>query len=164
MEPATLPKENGRIKSTVNLQTIFKNSAKADDKTKEENKVISSPGPDRPVVAAELKLVLEEFAESRKNQAAEYQLLKRDFTIQGNLVTIPLTNSIEEPLLQNIRVQLNTYLRDRLDNHAISVVGALIEAGSKKVAYTNKEKFDHLAEKNPALKELKERLGLDTDF
>ena len=91
-------------------------------------------------------------------------MLRRDFTVQDNLVTIPLTNSIEEPLLQNIRAQLNTYLRDKLHNHLISVVGVLLEAGSKKMAYTNKEKFDHLAEKNPALRELKERLGLDTDF
>lgn len=159
-----LPKGNGRVKSTVNLQTIFKKNPAADDKSKDENKVISSSAADRPIVASELKLVLEEFAESRKNQAAEYQLLKRDFTIEGNLVTIPLTNSIEEPLLQNIRAQLNTYLRDKLDNHLISVVGVLMEAGSKKMAYTNKEKFDHLAEKNPVLRELKERLGLDTDF
>jgi DNA polymerase-3 subunit gamma/tau len=38
------------------------------------------------------------------------------------------------------------------------------EMDVKKMAYTNKEKFDLLAEKNPMLKELKERLGLDTDF
>jgi len=38
------------------------------------------------------------------------------------------------------------------------------EFETKKIAYTNKEKFDHLAEKNPALRELKERLGLDADF
>jgi len=159
-----LPKENGRIKSTVNLQTIFKKNPTTEDKSKDENKVIGDSTPDRPLVAAELKLALEEFAESRKNQAAEYQLFKRDFTVQGNRVTIPLTNSIEEPLLQNIRAQLNAYLRDKLDNHSISVVGVLMEAGSKKMAYTNKEKFDLLAEKNPMLKELKERLGLDPDF
>jgi DNA polymerase-3 subunit gamma/tau len=161
---AALPKENGHIKSTVNLQTIFKNNPKSEDKTKEENKVVNPSGPDRPVVTRELKLALEEFAESRKNQAAEYQLLKRDVSVRDNLVTIPLTNSIEEPLLQHIRTQLNTYLRDKLNNNLISVVGVLMEPGTKKVVYTNKEKFDHLAEKNPALKELKERLGLDTDF
>jgi len=38
------------------------------------------------------------------------------------------------------------------------------ESDKKKIAYTNKEKFDLLAEKNPLLKELKERLGLDPDF
>jgi len=35
---------------------------------------------------------------------------------------------------------------------------------TKKVIYTNREKFEHLAEKNPNLLELKERLGLDPDF
>ncbi len=38
------------------------------------------------------------------------------------------------------------------------------ETDAKRIAYTNKEKFDLLAEKNPLLKEMKERLGLDTDF
>ena len=38
------------------------------------------------------------------------------------------------------------------------------ERQSKKVAYTNKEKFDHLAEKNPVLNQLKEKFGLDADF
>jgi hypothetical protein len=100
----------------------------------------------------------------RKNQVAEYQLLKQDFVFQDNAIIIPLSNAIEEPLLQNIRVQLTTYLRDKLNNSAISVIGVLHEMGSKKAIYTNKEKFDHLAEKNPMLRELKERLGLDTDY
>ena len=43
-------------------------------------------------------------------------------------------------------------------------MGVLELTSSKKVIYTNKEKFDHLAEKNPTLNDLKERLGLDTDF
>ena len=100
----------------------------------------------------------------RKNQVAEYQLLKRGFILQDSLITIALSNPIEEPLLQNIRVQLTTYLRDKLNNSAISVIGVMQEIASKKVVYTNKEKFDHLAEKNPTLRELKERLGLDTDY
>ncbi len=35
--------------------------------------------------------------------------------------------------------------------------------GERKL-FTTKEKFDHLAEKNPVLKEMKDRLGLDPDF
>lgn len=38
------------------------------------------------------------------------------------------------------------------------------EIQAQKIAYTNKEKFDKLAEQNPLLKELKQRLDLDTDF
>ena len=84
--------------------------------------------------------------------------------LQDNLITILLSNPIEEPLLQSIRVQLTTYLRDKLSNSAISVIGVMQEIASKKVMYTNKEKFDHLADKNPMLRELKERLGLDLDY
>jgi hypothetical protein len=111
-----------------------------------------------------LAQVWEEFALLRKGQVAEYQLLKRGFTFVNSLITIPLSNPIEEQLLQNIRVQLTSYLRDKLNNSSISVIGVLEEIGSKKVVYTNKEKFDHLADKNPMLRELKERLGLDTDY
>lgn len=157
---ATLPKGNGRIKSTVDLQNIFKPKP-ADEVAAEK---IPDPANDRPVSADQLKAAMNAFADSRKEQAAEYQLLRRDFTFQDGTVTIALSNTIEEPLLQNIRLQLIAFLRDKLENSTISVVGVLQEAGAKKVVYTNKEKFDHLAEKNPALRELKERLGLDTDY
>jgi hypothetical protein len=32
------------------------------------------------------------------------------------------------------------------------------------MAYTNKEKFEAMAEKNPVLLQLKEKFGLDPDF
>ncbi len=117
-----------------------------------------------PVILNELRHVLQEFAELRKNQQAEYHLLTRNFSFAENVVTLPLSNPIEEPLLQSIKMQLTAYLRDKLNNSSISVRGMLQETEARKVAYTNKEKFDHLAEKNPLLKELKERLGLDPDF
>ncbi len=105
-----------------------------------------------------------EFAELKKTQAGEYNLLKRGFTLNENKVTIPLTNPVEEPLLQSIRTQLTAYLRDKLNNSSISVFGVMQEFETKKIAYTNKEKFDYLAEKNPILLELKERFGLDSDY
>jgi hypothetical protein len=120
--------------------------------------------PDKSIVWEELKSAWEEFAELRKGQLAEYQLLKREFTLGGSLITIPLSNPIEEPLLHNIRVQLTNHLRTKLANNSISVTGLLQAVDSKKVIYTNKEKLDFLIEKNPSLKELKERLGLDPDF
>jgi DNA polymerase-3 subunit gamma/tau len=75
-----------------------------------------------------------------------------------------LANLVEEPLLQGIRTQLTAYLRDKLNNSNINVIGVMQAFETKRVAYTNKEKFDFLAEKNPILLELKERLGLDTDY
>jgi DNA polymerase-3 subunit gamma/tau len=71
---------------------------------------------------------------------------------------------VEEPLLQTIRNPLIEFLRERLKNRSINVTSQIREIQAQKIAYTNKEKFDKLAEQNPLLKELKQRLDLDTDF
>jgi DNA polymerase-3 subunit gamma/tau len=95
---------------------------------------------------------------------AEYHLLNRDFEFNGNQITIHLTNPIEEPLLLSIKTALVEFLRSKLNNNSIQVTSVLQEFQSNKIAYTNKDKFDYLAEKNPILLQLKERFGLDPDF
>jgi hypothetical protein len=95
---------------------------------------------------------------------AEFHLLSREVDLNGSVVTVALANTVEEPLLQSMMTDLVTYLRNRLSNPTIKVESVMKEMDVKKMAYTNKEKFDLLAEKNPILKELKDRLGLDTDF
>jgi len=67
-------------------------------------------------------------------------------------------------MLINIKSELAGFLREKLKNSTIVVVGELKEQEDRKVIYTNREKFDYLVNKNPMLKELKDRLGLDTDF
>lgn len=119
---------------------------------------------DRNVVIDELKMAWDEFTEQRKSQVGEYHLLKQDFDFQNNLITIHLSNAVEEPLLQTIRTPLIEFLRERLSNNSINVTSKLKEVQIQKIAYTNKEKFDKLAESNPILIELKKRLDLDPDF
>jgi hypothetical protein len=80
-------------------------------------------------------------------------------------VIIQLHNHFQETLLDEIRLELLTFLRDRLSNDSIQLGGeikAVVDTG--KMLYTNKEKLDHLMEKNPMVKELKDKFGLDTDF
>lgn len=67
-------------------------------------------------------------------------------------------------MLSNIKTELTGFLREKLRNNTIQVSGRVQTGEEKKIIYTNREKFDFLAEKNPMLRELKERLGLDTDF
>jgi DNA polymerase-3 subunit gamma/tau len=95
---------------------------------------------------------------------AEFHLLSREVDLNGSIVTVALANTVEEPLLQSMMTDLVTYLRNRLSNPTIKVESVMKEVDVKKLAYTNKEKFDLLAEKNPMLKELKDRFGLDPDF
>ncbi|MBL7877713.1 MAG: hypothetical protein JNL53_18760 [Cyclobacteriaceae bacterium] len=96
---------------------------------------------------------------------AEYHLLNQPFTFKNNLINLALTNAIEEPILVSIKPELLTYLREMLSNSSLKIEGVLAEqVNSKRIAYTNKEKFEHLMEKNPLLKDLKEKFGLDPDF
>ena len=104
------------------------------------------------------------FAEQRKKLQAEYQMLSQPYDLKGNHVTIQLLSPVHETMLNNIRLELTAFLREKLKNSSIQVTGQLPTGEEKKVIYTNREKFDFLADKNPMLKELKDRLGLDTDF
>ena len=119
---------------------------------------------DEPYTEAQLKSTWNEFAEQRKKFQAEYQLLTQAYEIQDNQIIVHLHNPVQEGILNNIRSELGAFLREQLRNNSIQVRGELKEGEEKKIRYTNREKFEYLIEKNPLLGELKDRLGLDTDF
>jgi hypothetical protein len=73
---------------------------------------------------------------------AEYHLLNQPFTFKNNIISLALTNAIEEPILVSIKLELLTYLREMLGNNSLQLEGILAEQdNSKRIAYTNKEKF-----------------------
>jgi hypothetical protein len=156
-----ISKEPTRPKTTLNLGNILKPTAKSVE-VQEESKL--APAIDRPLDVEELKQAWNQYAELRKDQVAEYYLLKRGFELKGTELTISLSNSIEEPLLAGMKTNLVTHLREQLKNSSIQVNSILKEISKTRMAYTNKEKFDSLAEKNPLLNVLKEKFGLDPDF
>ncbi|MBS1682075.1 MAG: hypothetical protein JST48_10205 [Bacteroidetes bacterium] len=118
----------------------------------------------RPLSDAQLREAWSDFAKQRKHQLAEFHLLSRTVEVDGSVVTVALANSVEEPLLQSMLPDLLTYLRNRLSNPTIQVESILQKEEVNRIAYTNKEKLDLLVSKNPVIKELKDRLGLDPDF
>ena len=106
-----------------------------------------------------------EFTEKRKMYQAEYHLLMQPYRRKDSAIIIDFHSAIEETLIGNFKSDLCTFLRETLKNNSITITGNLIaEQEGKKIIYTPREKFDFLTEKNPALKELRDRLGLDTDF
>lgn len=148
-------------KATLNLGSIFKRVAEKE--TKMDDKTRHPPSND-PIEDAALQEAWQRFAESKKNQMAEYHLLNRGFVRAGNTLTIHLNNAIEEPLLQSIKTELVSYLREKLNSTSLQLTSHLKQITSTRVAYTNKEKFEAMAGKNPILIQLKEKFGLDPDF
>lgn len=113
----------------------------------------------------QLKDAWQAFSERYKGMQVTYHLLSQGFSFHDNKVIIQLHNHFQETLLDEIRLDLLTFLRDRLGNDSIQLAGeSKATTDEKKILYTNREKLEHLMEKNPIVKELKDKFGLDTDF
>lgn len=85
--------------------------------------------------------------------------LKDDSTI-----LLKLNNAVNIDILDRFRSDLISYLKRQLNNGKITLETEVLKEDTKRMIYTNKDKFDYLAEKNPILNQLRERLGLDPDF
>ncbi len=159
--PASPPSKTSKQKTTFNLNGLLKSPVVP---TVEDKKDTPEPMADEQVDLPSLLKAWAEYAEQRKEQAAEYQFLKREIQFDYPAILITLTNPVEETLLENFRRDFTQFLRDRLKNSQLTIQGILQASAGKKVIYTSKDKFDHLAGKNPHIKDLKDRLGLDWDF
>lgn len=155
--------EKSRFKTAPKTTVKITDLLKVDPKKEQANAEIKAE-PDQPFTPEQLQNVWNEFAEQRKKFQAEYQLLNQAYDLQGSQITVHLYSTVHDLMLGNLKNDLTTFLREKLKNNSILVVGEFKAAEEKKVMYTPREKFDYLVSKNPMLKELKDRLGLDTDF
>lgn len=106
----------------------------------------------------------EEFAVTKRALQAEYHLLSQPFDLSGTKIELHLLSPVQETMLNGFKPDLIGFLRSKLRNDLIQVVGVIREADEKKMIYTPRDKFEYLQGKIPILKEFKDRLGLDTDF
>lgn len=122
----------------------------------------------KPLNITQLRNEWAKFAEQRKmlGKESEFMVLNQEVNLNDDGVTIPLklTNVLQEDLLNSLRPELVQYLRKTLHNHRINVVAKLVREEKQRRLYTPTEKLNYLIEKYPAVRELKDRLGLDPDF
>ncbi len=100
-----------------------------------------------------------------RKKDVEFATLNRNFEVRdGHNIFIKFNNSVQVLTLEGIQQDLVTYLRKSLMNRNINVKGEVELSGEKKMVYTNREKFEYLSDKYPMLRELRDKLDLDTDF
>ncbi len=79
-------------------------------------------------------------------------------------VTITFSSELELTLFEDAKFDFTTFIKEEL-NLPVSISGIVNEALEvERKPYTDREKFEHMARKNPRLLLLKERLGFDTDY
>ncbi len=157
--------EKSRFKSAPKTTVKLTNLLKVEPKKEEEITAAEiQREADQDFTLDSLQLAWKDFAEQRKKFQAEFQMLLQPFDLDKNQIVVHLLNPVQDTMLAGLKSELTTYLREKLKNNSIHISGELREMDQKKMKYTDRDKFDFLLDKNPLLKEMKDRLGLHTDF
>ncbi len=123
--------------------------------------------PDKPVELAELQIAWQAFGKLREAQndsETERMALNRAFELDGLTIRLALDNKLQESALNEIKAELMGYVRKELQNRAIQLEHNVVMADVKKLIYSPQDKFNFLANKNPALHDLRKALNLDVDY
>lgn len=83
---------------------------------------------------------------------------------EGNDITIYLSSQLEGSFLDKFDAELIQFIRAELNNDHISLKREIAQLAEVNKLYTSKDIFEHMVTQNPALQELKDRLGLDFDY
>ncbi len=81
--------------------------------------------------------------------------------LKGTNIHLTFYNQTMKNDLLFEKLDLMNYIRKELNNYDIELVITVNEAEKQKVVYSAQERFEHLAEKNPVLLELKKAFKLD---
>jgi DNA polymerase-3 subunit gamma/tau len=120
-----------------------------------------------PFTPAELALAWDDFAETLKNQYPHlYSTLKnsRPALLEDWNISFTIDNKVLEEELTSHKTEMMEFLRTRLNNFRIRLQTNIAEVQKTRKPYTDREKFDLMAEKNPNLRKLRETLDLDIEY
>ncbi|MBN3035814.1 MAG: DNA polymerase III subunit gamma/tau [Bacteroidales bacterium] len=102
---------------------------------------------------------------TRKDQNMFTMLTKRKpLIVSGNEISFTVDNRIQEDDMKQRSTDLLGFLRKELHNHGIRLQVLVHEKPDQEKPYTPTERYRTMAEKNPALRDLKERLDLEIDY
>lgn len=146
--------------------SIFKRKSAADKAKEEENKVeevMSTAFNEEDLQEAWLA-----YRDKRKDEGVgdmEQLVLNRPIRKEGkHNVLISLASPLETNILERAEQDIVQHLRSKLQNTLVLLEKEVKEQETSKKLYTSKDKFEYMAEQNPVLKEMKERLGLDFEY
>ncbi len=125
-------------------------------------------GPLPPIAPELLQQVWKQLTDERRAQdkMSDYMVLNRPVSAGADhVITLTVDNPVQVVQFNDFRAEFMAELRRRTGHPGLTVqteVATAAPTGRK--LYTSNDKFAYLAEKYPALQEMKQRLGLDADF
>jgi len=83
---------------------------------------------------------------------------------EDDSLLLTLRSELEISIIQKFEDELVQFLRQKLHNDHIRIHKEVEDNQVAKKLYTGQDKYNYMIEQNPALKRLKEKLGLDFEF
>jgi DNA polymerase-3 subunit gamma/tau len=152
----------------VGTPTVTPPTQKAETGRQQSEIPATPTGPLPPIAPELLQQVWKQLADERRAQdkMSDYMVLNRPVSAGADhVITLSLENPVQVVQFNDFRAEFMAELRRRTGHPGLTVqpeVAAAAPTGRK--LYTSNDKFAYLAEKYPALQEMKQRLGLDADF
>ena len=165
--PATKPPvsalpANSKLRTTVNLNARPTTTTVAQVIDEQRSDL-----PDKPFELVELQIAWQAFVKLREAQndsETERMAINRAFELDGITIRLVLDNKLQEAALNDIKAELMGHVRRELQNRTIQLEHSVVIADVKKLIYSPQDKFNFLANKNPALHDLRKALNLDVDY
>ncbi|TAE15441.1 MAG: DNA polymerase III subunit gamma/tau [Bacteroidetes bacterium] len=150
----------GAIGSIGNLQTIKQQAVQQAQEAKEAQ--TKEP---RPLTTELMYKIIDHFLKVQlKNDVRVQKIFVRPPVIKGEYALEFQLTEAEQEIFKPIENAFLILLKKALYTEQASLsVTTYVEKPIRRI-YTNKDKFDYLAEKQPLLQELAEKLGLDIDI
>tara|TARA_S200000501_G_scaffold309051_1_gene298827 strand:- start:6636 stop:8261 length:1626 start_codon:yes stop_codon:yes gene_type:complete len=144
--------------STLSLKSIEKEKDIADEKSNIEEEY----NPQKNITLKEIIEIWKEYTEKQENKgryiiSSILRISEPEF--KDNTVTYSVPNNSTATELENEKQQLILFIRRKL-NSKINFSLKIDKSIDKKVAYTNKEKYELLKKKNPQIEDLKNQFKL----
>lgn len=153
----TKPKKLSRLKSTADLEKEILEEEEAKDAAVE--KASNSLG-NTPYTEKEVKAALLNCGKSMERRTEKY-IVESDFELKDNMLTLFLVNSTLMELFHELKQEILDFIRKDIGNDSLQISAILTAEKKEAKPRTEQEKFKAMLEKNPALKNFKDELGLD---
>lgn len=142
------------------LKSGNKNNQKTENDTVPQNE-------DEPITAEQVRTALFAFAENKQQDGAKQlyvTITKAGFDFTNETLQLSLSNETQREQLQNLKQELLDDIRSRLRSNKVNLEITLIKQEMQTKAYKPGDIFKSMAEKNPAIVELKKRFDLEIDY
>jgi DNA polymerase-3 subunit gamma/tau len=89
--------------------------------------------------------------------------MNKPVLLTDDRIELIIHNQAQENLMNEEKAALMDYLRTVLNNYHLQLSTRLVEEAGAQEAYTIKEKYQKMVEKNPELEDFRKQLGLELD-